>query len=90
MHLFGKMKVDITNAKSITGKGTYNKDNSGQIWFDYSGRPYPSIIDWKKATSLTFTPNMGKEKYFHKNDTEYFFQGGWKAPRLVLQRATRL
>ena len=84
---FGKMTVDIKNAKSITGPGTLESDNSGQVWFDFSGKPYPSSIDWKKATTLTFTPTMGKEKTYYAADTEYFFNGGWVGPRLVLQRA---
>jgi site-specific recombinase XerC len=49
----------------------------------------PSSIDWKKATTLTFQPHMGKAKTCHASGTEYFFQGGWTGPRLVLQRAHR-
>jgi hypothetical protein len=57
----GTITVAITNAKSISGPGTLNSDNSGQMWFDFSGKPYPSSIDWKKATTLTFRPHLGKE-----------------------------
>ena len=85
----GTMKVEIRNAKAIVGRGTLDSDNSGQKWFDYSGKPYPSKIDWKSATTLTFTPDMGKAQTFSASDTEYFFQGGWVGPRLVLQRAHR-
>lgn len=85
----GTMKVDIANGKSISGRGALQSDNSGQIWFDYSDKPYPSSIDWKKATTLTFTPDMGKAQVFYASSTEYFFQGGWTGPRLVLQRASR-
>jgi hypothetical protein len=81
----GTMVVDIENAKSITGRGTLKSDNS-QVYFDYFGKPYPSSIDWKKATTLTFTPDKGKKKSYHKSDVEYFFNGGWVGPRLVLSR----
>jgi hypothetical protein len=87
--LNGTMKVEIKNAKAISGLGTLSRDTSGQIWFDFSGKPYPSSLDWKKATTLTFTPNMGKERTYYKADTEFFFNGGWVGPRLVLQKATR-
>lgn len=85
----GSMKVDIANAKSITGRGVLQSDNSGQIWFDYGDKPYPSSIDWKKATTLTFTPDMGKAQVFYASNTQYFFNSGWVGPRLVLQQATR-
>jgi hypothetical protein len=85
----GNMKVEISNAAAKTGPGALKSDNSGQVWFDYSGKDYPSSIDWKKATTLTFQPHMGKAKTYHASGTEYFFQGGWTGPRLVLQRAHR-
>ncbi len=86
----GEMTVDIKNGKSITGRGTLNSDITGEVYFDYGGKPYPSSLDWKKATSLTFTPDVGKKtKNYHADSTEYFFQGGWVGPRLILQRAHR-
>lgn len=85
----GVMEVALNNAKPIKGRGTLNSDNSGQIWFDYSGKPYPSKIDWKNATVLTFTPDMGSVKTFWASDTQYFFNGGWVGPRLVLKKADR-
>lgn len=82
---FGSMTVEITNGPSITGPGNLNEDNGGRIWFDYTGKDYPSSIDWKKATNLTFTPGMGKVRNFTKPPAQYFFNAGWVAPRLVLQ-----
>lgn len=83
---FGEMVVEIENAKSITGHGTLKSDDSGQLWFDYNGKPYPSKLDWKKATSLTFTPNIGKKRQFLASDVEYFFNGGWVGPRLLINQ----
>jgi hypothetical protein len=89
MALSGTMTVDIKQGKSITGRGTLDWDNSGQVWFDYSAKNYPTSIDWKKATNLTFTPDLGKVKTYSASETEYFFNGGWVGPRLVLKRANR-
>jgi hypothetical protein len=86
MATFGKMTVEITNAKAIVGHGDLDSDASGQTWFDYNGKPYPSKIDWKKATTCTFDPDKGKQKSWLAKDVEYFFNGGWVGPRLVLQR----
>lgn len=85
----GTMTVEITQAPAITGRGSLQSDNSGQIWFDYADRPYPSPIDWKKATTLTFKPDMGKQQVFYASKTQYFFNAGWTGPRLVLQAARR-
>lgn len=89
MPIFGKLKVELTSGPAISGRGTWDSDTSGQIWFDFQGKPYPSSIDWKKATSLTFTPDMGKDKSYSASSCEYFFNGGWVGPRIVLQRAHR-
>ena len=85
----GTMTVEIQNAKSVVGRGTLDSDTSGQVWFDYSGKPFPSSIDWKKATTLTFKPDLGKERTFYAKETEYFFNTGWVGPRLVLKKANR-
>jgi hypothetical protein len=87
---FGVMEVALKNAKSIKGPGTLKSDESGQVWFDYSGKDYPSSIDWKKATVLTFTPSMGNVQTFWGSETEYFFNSGWVAPRLVLKKPDRI
>jgi hypothetical protein len=62
----GTLVVDIMNGKSITGRGTLTSDNS-QVDFDYPGKPYPTSIDWKKATNLTFKPVVGKKREYHKD-----------------------
>ncbi len=84
MQVKGKMTVNIKNGKSIVGRGLLNSDNT-EVYFDYSDKPYPSSIDWKNATNLTFEPDMGKEKYYSASETNYFFQGGWVGPRLIFK-----
>ena len=81
--VFGSMKVELTNARAIVGTGTMNSDNAGQVWFDYDGKPFPSKIDWRSATTLTFTPSMGKASTSFASDWEYLFNGQWLGPRLV-------
>jgi hypothetical protein len=83
----GQMIVEFNNGKPMTGPGKLVDDGNGQVYFDYSDKPYPSTIDWKTATTLTFKPYMGKKRTFFKKDAEYFFQGGWVGPRLVLSRS---
>jgi len=85
----GQMKVELAQDKAITGRGALESDSSGQVWFDYSDRPFPSKIDWRSATTLTFVPDLGKSRSWLASDVEYFYNGGWVGPRLVLERAHR-
>ena len=83
----GQMTVEIRNGKAITGRGRLSEEIGGEVYFDYAGKPYPSSVDWKRATSLTFTPDVGKKtkQWFAANDM-YYFQGGWVAPRLLIEQ----
>jgi hypothetical protein len=85
----GIMTVEISNGASIVGPGDLKSDSSGQVWFDYTGKNYPSRIDWKKAKNLKFKPHIGKEKSYHASETDYFFDGAWVGPRLGLQKPHR-
>ncbi|NEP14621.1 MAG: hypothetical protein F6K14_31380 [Symploca sp. SIO2C1] len=81
---FGKMTVELRNSKPITGPGNLTSDVS-QEYFDYTDKPYPSSIDWKQATTLTFKPDQGKEKTYLASETKYYFNAGWVGPRLVFR-----
>jgi len=89
MPTHGTMKVRIRNGKTIVGTGYLDSNDSGQVWFDFSGKPYPSPLDWKFATTLTFKLAVGKERTWAASEVEYCFQSGWAGPRLVLQPAHR-
>ena len=38
----GSMTVEITKGKDIIGPGNLTSDNTGQVWFDYTGKNYPT------------------------------------------------
>lgn len=78
----GTITVTFSSGPKSVGRGTYNDAQGPQPYLDYAGKPYPSEIDMKKATGVSFEPDMGKEKSFSK--WRYFFQGGWQAPRILV------
>jgi len=78
----GKITVTFTQGKASVGRGTYNDPAGPQPYLDYTDKPYPSSIDMKKATGVTFTPDMGKAKSFSK--WQYLFTSGWVGPRLLV------
>lgn len=82
MATFGSITVTFSSGPAITGPGTYNTDDPSQLYLDYSGKPYPTSIDMKKATAVSFQPSMGKKVNF--STWEYFFNGGWVGPRLLV------
>jgi hypothetical protein len=79
---FGSMNVEYSSGPAMTGPGNMTADGS-QLYFDYTERAFPSKIDWRIATTLTFTPSMGKKQVFSQSDAKYYFTGGWVGPRLV-------
>jgi hypothetical protein len=83
MAVFGNITVTFSSGPAITGPGTYNNDDPAQLYLDYSGKPYPTSIDMKKATAVSFQPHMGKTVNFSK--WTYFFNGGWVGPRLIVE-----
>jgi hypothetical protein len=85
MPTHGKMTVDMSKGKAIVGHGNLSIEAS-RVWFDYDGKPYPSKLDWENASSLTFEPDMGRSRSWLASEVEYFFNSGWVAPRLVLER----
>jgi hypothetical protein len=80
----GEITVTFSSGPKQVGRGTLKdwKDGKLQAYFDYSGKPYPTKIDMKKATGITFKPDMGKEITF--STWTYMFQSGWAAPRLLV------
>ncbi|WP_323119234.1 hypothetical protein [Burkholderia alba] len=80
--MHGKITVTFSSGKDSVGHGTLNDIDGPQPYLDYDGKPYPSSIDMKKATGVSFEPDMGKTRNFSK--WQYFFQGGWNAPRILV------
>ena len=78
----GVIEVTFSSGPASLGHGTLNDAGGPQPYLDYSGKPYPSSIDMKKATSVSFTPHVGKKRTFSK--WEYFFNGGWVGPRILV------
>ncbi len=81
----GTITVTFKSGPKSEGRGTLNDANGAQPYLDYSGTPYPTSIDMKKATSISFQPDMGKARYFSK--WRYFFNGGWAGPRILVDGA---
>jgi hypothetical protein len=78
----GTITVTFTSGPSSVGRGTLNDASGPQPYLDYSGKPYPSSIDMKKANGVSFAPDMGKVRHFSK--WQYFFNGGWVGPRILV------
>lgn len=81
----GTITVTFRSGPASVGRGTLSDAGGPQPYLDYSGKPYPSSIDMKKATAVSFAPDMGKTRHFSK--WSYFFNGGWVGPRILVDGA---
>jgi hypothetical protein len=79
----GEIIVTLQGGKKHKGRGTLSDANTSKPYLDYAAKPYPSKIDFKTATNVQFKPDMGRAVDYSK--WEYFFQGQWVGPRLVLK-----
>lgn len=78
----GTITVTFSQGKASVGTGTLSDAKGPQPYLDYSGKPYPSSIDMKTATAVSFAPHIGKTVNFSK--WKYYFQSGWVGPRILV------
>jgi hypothetical protein len=89
-----KAKKDALRAASLqgtctftlkSGKKTSNAavlfDPKGNSYIDITSKPFPSAIDMKNVTGITFTPHLGKEREY--STWSYLYNAGWLGPRFT-------
>jgi len=78
--LLGTCTFTFRSGKEVSVSATLS-DPGGDSYIDITGRPFPTAIDMKKVTGITFAPNMGRQRTY--SSWQYFYNGQWVGPRLT-------
>lgn len=76
----GTCTFTFRSGKQLSVSATLS-DPGGDSYIDITGKPFPTAIDMKGVTGITFAPYQGRQRDY--SSWEYLHDGQWVGPRLT-------